>query len=169
MFEIKKKECDNVKKLLKLTGAVAGVAAVAGTTAYVLTQTEKGRELAARTKKKMTEFKELLQEQLGADSTILEEASLTDPALIVYDYEDELVGEEGLHSLPTTAIDPLVPQSESKTRTTRSRLICNRRQAVYALYEQGLDVEAIADALNLSFDLVLNDLTEGQKNGRLDY
>ena len=158
-----------MKKLLKVTGLLVGVAAVAGTTAYALTRTDKGREFTARTKKKVSELKEVLCEQLEAYQAVLEEDSLTDPTLIVYDYEDEFVGEEGLNALPTTAIDPLVPQSESKVRTTRSRLICDRRQAIYALYELGLDVESIAVSLNLPFEVVLKDLAYGEKRGRLEY
>ena len=167
MFEIKKKECDNVKKLLKLTSAVVGVAAVAGTTAYVLTQTEKGRELTARTKKKVSELKEALCKQLEAYQAALDEESVMEATLIVYDYEDEFVVEEGLDSLPKPFVEPLIPVS--KETTNPSRLLRERRQSIWSLYDQGVDAESIASSLNLPFEVVLKDLAYGEKRGRLEY
>lgn len=73
-----------MKKLLKLTGTVVGVAAVAGTTAYVLTQTESGRQFVRRVKTKVAELQTALAEQLEEAESLLDDASLMKP-VIVYD------------------------------------------------------------------------------------
>ena len=159
-----------MKNLLKVTGLFIGVAAVAGTTAYVLTQTDKGREFSARSKKKATEFKEAVCDQLAAYYSTSEEESVMDEILVAYDYDQELlVSEEGLGSLPKPVVEPLLPKPESDKGANRSRLIRDRRRAVWSLYEKGVDADSIADSLNLPFEVVLKDLAVGEKRGHLEY
>lgn len=79
-----------MKKILKLAGAVVGVATVAGTTTYVLTQTESGRQFVRRVKTKVAELQATLAEQLEEVEQVLEEASLTKPKVVVYDYTNHI-------------------------------------------------------------------------------
>ena len=80
--------------------------------------------------------------------------------VVAYDFEEEFPA-EGLDSVPQPLEEPFVPN--------RSRQMRERRAKVWHLYDEGFDAEAIAELLNLPFELVLKDLSCGQKRGRIEY
>lgn len=147
-----------MKNVLKVTGVLAGVAAVVGATAYAAIKTEKGRALVHQTKEKAWELKLAFLEKLETEtsSTAIE----SNTPVVAYDFEEEFPT-EGLDSVPQPLEEPFVPN--------RSRQMRERRAKVWHLYDEGFDAEAIAELLNLPFELVLKDLSCGQKRGRIEY
>lgn len=156
-----------MKKLLKATGILAGISAVAGVTVYALTKTDKGQAFVRATKEKALELKADVLTALGTCTEV--ESFEEEPVVAIYDCGTELPS-EGLESVPQGLVEVLLPHSNvSEIVAGPSRQRRDRQAAVWALYEEGFDAESIATQLNLSFGTVLKDLAYGEKHGRIDY
>ena len=138
-----------MNKTLKWGVALLGIASVAGATAYVLTQTEQGRNWCEGAKKKAKQLKENLQDEVGA--------------LKPYVCFSQNASE------PRPFVEPLVFSHTLNEEKTRSVIICDRQHTIWNYYVQGFDAETIADLLNLSYQVVLEDIQLGIEQGIFNY